>query len=289
MQLRQSLECPVCYHVRRGDIFQCKTGHLVCGSCYSKLPANLCPLARCGFDNPPRHNLAVEQIVAGGGVAIDCDNADHGCVYKGVGQELEEHLPECPHRKVPCPQTVCQKRICLNKLDRHFATSPNHGVICATRPFGHYIELPVSEARKFELMLMSPPQKKGVTFYHQMVVREGTWFAWVKVKGGAREAGRWSCSVSVKGISATDQQVHPIDRTVEEVLESGQYLALTKQQARSIAKPDGAGRSRLLKYLIGVKYLIAEKEDEESEEESEKESEEESEEESDEEEEMEEA
>ena len=27
--LRQTLECPVCYLVRRGEVYQCKLGHSV--------------------------------------------------------------------------------------------------------------------------------------------------------------------------------------------------------------------------------------------------------------------
>jgi len=289
LKLRETVECPVCYHVRRGDIYQCKKGHSVCGSCFTKLPAQLCPLARCDYDRPPRHNLMAEQIIARGGVAMDCDNADQGCLETGVGQALEEHLPECLYRKVPCPDTYCQKRIRLNKLDRHLVTS--HWTPCQARflvsklkrrldtSHNHRVErhfrqasslyqtgkFSVSEKRK-DWKLKMPREKKGVYFYEQMVVREGTWYAWVQVEGGAREAARWTCSVSVKGISATDQQVHPIDRTVEEVLNSGQFLALAMQQVRHLAKPNGAGSSRLL----SVEYRIAEKEEEESEEEFEK-------------------
>ena len=90
---------------------------------------------------------------------------------------------------------------------------------------------------------------KRVSFYGQMVVRGGTGFTWVTVKGGAREAARWTSDVSVQGIAATDLEVHPIDRTVEEILESGKYLALTRQQVRNIKTPPR------------VEYSITEKED----------------------------
>jgi len=261
LKLRETVECPVCYHVRRGDIYQCKKGHSVCGSCFTKLPAQLCPLARCEYDRPPRHNLMAEQIIARGGVAMDCDNADQGCLETGVGQALEEHLPECLYRKVPCPDTYCKKRIRLNKLDRHLdGTSHNHRVKRHFRPCSKFS---VSEKRNKDWKLKMPQEKKGVSFYKQMVVREGTWYAWVQVEGGAREAARWTCGVSVKGISATDQQVHPIDRTVEEVLNSGQFLALPKQQAKHLAC---CRRSE----APAVEYRIAEKEEEESEEEFEK-------------------
>jgi len=236
--LRQTLECPVCYLVRRGEVYQCKLGHSVCGSCFTKLPAQLCPLARCGYDRPPRHNLMAEQIIAGGGVALDCENADHGCLFKGVGEEQTGHLPECLFREVPCPVTDCQVRVRLSELAGHIATSPDHVV---EEGGSYWLELldRSFEARNADCQSMEQ-LVFGKTFYEQVVVREGTYYAWVKVVGGAREAARCTCDVTAGGIdditamTVKNRQVHPIDRTVEEVLESGQYLSFTMQQARSI-------------------------------------------------------
>jgi len=238
--LRQTLECPVCFLVRRGEVYQCKMGHSVCGSCHSKLPAQLCPLARCGYDRPPRHNLTAEQIIAGGGVALDCENADHGCLFKGVGEDQKGHLPECLFREVPCPATDCQVMVRLSELAGHIATSPDHVVTTSW-----WRRVARTEARNADCGL-SMEQVFGKTFYEQVVVREGTYYAWVKVVGGAREAARCTCDVTAWGIdditagaiAVKNRQVHPIDRTVEEILESGQYLSFTKQQARSIAEPN---------------------------------------------------
>jgi len=115
-QLRGTLECPVCFHVRNVAVYTCKMGHSVCGRCYTRLPSaptKLCPMARCGYDAPPRRNLAMEQVIAGGGVPVDCDNAEHGCQETGMG---EEHEQECLHREVPCPKTNCQVKIRLAEL-----------------------------------------------------------------------------------------------------------------------------------------------------------------------------
>ena len=79
---------------------------------------------------------------------------------------------------------------------------------------------------------LTTQQSDGATFYKQVVAREGTWFAWVMVEGGAREAAGWTCDVSAdnEAFAAKNLEVHPFDRTVEEILDSGQYLALTRQQ-----------------------------------------------------------
>jgi len=75
-------------------------------------------------------------------------------------------------------------------------------------------------------------QTKDGTFYVQLVVRGGTFFAWAMVKGGAKEAAVWSCDVSVGELAYRGLQVHPIDSTVEDILESGQFLAIARQQAK---------------------------------------------------------
>ena len=93
-------------------------------------------------------------------------------------------------------------------------------------------------------------------FYQQLVVREGTFFAWVTVVGGGKEAARWTCDMSVGNIAARNQQVHPIDRTVEEVLDSGEYLSLAGQQARRLAIPHEIGGGGI---YICVDYAITEK------------------------------
>ena len=168
------------------------------GSCFTWLPAapaKLCPLAWCGFDNPPRHNLMAEQTNS---VAIDCKNADQGCLYKGVGEELEEHKSEWPHRVVPCPWTHCQVRplgaglLRLSELERHIATSPDHVV----EEGGPYC---FTEARNADWGL-------SMDKLVQVVVREGTYYAWVKVVGGAREAARWTCDVNM---AATQVNIEP--------------------------------------------------------------------------------
>ena len=66
----------------------------------------------------------------------------------------------------------------------------------------------------------------------------------------------------VGGLAYKGLQVHPIDRTVEEVLESGEYLSfarqqarkLARQQARKLAMPQEAGGFKLC-----VIYAVAEK------------------------------
>ena len=85
---------------------------------------------------------------------------------------------------------LSQSLVHLSRLDRRVATSP-----CST-----------------------------AQLFRQLVVRGGTWFVWVKVVGGAREAAGWTCDVHVGDICARGLKMHPVNRTVKKVLETGQYL-----------------------------------------------------------------
>jgi len=245
LQLRQSLECPVCFHVRSGAVYICKMGHSVCGFCYTKLssaPAKLCPMARCGYDASPRRNLALEQIIAGGGVARDCDNADHGCLKTGVGEGVEEHKQECLYREVPCPNPDCQVKIRMSELNSHFAASAH--VVRQMKNNDSFINFKVRKESRTEDNLdwsLGTRETKYGTFYLQRVKREGTYYAWAVVVGGAKEAAKWSCDLSVGGVAFRGLQVHPIDNTVEDILESGQFFAIARQQARQLANPWGEG------------------------------------------------
>lgn len=54
------LQCPVCYEIPSGQIFQCNEGHHVCGRCKARL--DLCPVCRSLFFGT--RNYAMEELIA---------------------------------------------------------------------------------------------------------------------------------------------------------------------------------------------------------------------------------
>merc|ERR1711915_168319 len=57
--IEESLQCPVCYCVPSGQVFQCQHGHVICNGCRSRL--HFCPVCRVRMQVPIR-NLALEKL-----------------------------------------------------------------------------------------------------------------------------------------------------------------------------------------------------------------------------------
>ncbi|XP_068628541.1 uncharacterized protein [Battus philenor] len=60
LNLDDLLQCPVCYEIPTGQIFQCNEGHHVCGRCKARL--DVCPVCRALFFGT--RNYAMEELIA---------------------------------------------------------------------------------------------------------------------------------------------------------------------------------------------------------------------------------
>ncbi|CAK1599777.1 unnamed protein product [Parnassius mnemosyne] len=60
LNLEDLLQCPVCYEIPTGQIFQCNEGHHVCGRCKARL--DVCPVCRALFFGT--RNYAMEELIA---------------------------------------------------------------------------------------------------------------------------------------------------------------------------------------------------------------------------------
>lgn len=60
LNLDDLLQCPVCYEIPSGQIFQCNEGHHVCGRC--KMRLDVCPVCRALFFGT--RNYALEELIA---------------------------------------------------------------------------------------------------------------------------------------------------------------------------------------------------------------------------------
>uniref|UniRef100_A0A0N5C910 E3 ubiquitin-protein ligase n=1 Tax=Strongyloides papillosus TaxID=174720 RepID=A0A0N5C910_STREA len=99
-----AFECPVCMEYMVPPLYQCGSGHLVCGSCRPKL--NCCP--SCRGPVPNVRNLAMEKIAAT--IYFPCKYNGNGCLDAFAASEKLSHEEGCEYRPYccPCPGASCR-------------------------------------------------------------------------------------------------------------------------------------------------------------------------------------
>ncbi|XP_028165759.1 uncharacterized protein LOC114356665 [Ostrinia furnacalis] len=115
------LQCPVCYEIPTGQIFQCNEGHHVCGRC--KMRLDMCPVCRALFFGT--RNYAMEELIAnvrklrafklGGKVTTGTDAAESSTPASTettepgiVNEEEEEPTPESSNQVVIRAPQACK-------------------------------------------------------------------------------------------------------------------------------------------------------------------------------------
>jgi len=110
--INEELECPVCYKIPRGPIFQCNRGHIVCKHCRTSLA--ICPQCKATLKHNVR-SLVAEKIRDK--VPLPC--IFEGCEVQMRREELEKHEKICASRDVLCPVMSCGLMIAMPKLAEH--------------------------------------------------------------------------------------------------------------------------------------------------------------------------
>ena len=73
----EKYQCPVCWEVPPGNIFQCQEGHFYCEDCFNGITNDKCPICRVDLILPIR-NRALEDVIRD--EVFDCKN--DGCTKK---------------------------------------------------------------------------------------------------------------------------------------------------------------------------------------------------------------
>lgn len=149
-EIREYLECPVCYHVPRpgAPIFACAQGHMICDQCRPQV--DHCPICRISItvENQQRLYFA-ERLIENKIPAqckfthlgcevelighllmqhengrcpfepINCDYDHRGCDEKISRARKSEHIKSCIFRLVDCPIPECKVQIMQKKLVKH--------------------------------------------------------------------------------------------------------------------------------------------------------------------------
>jgi len=138
--LKHLITCIICKELIIDEIYQCKHGHLYCQTCIRKI--SKCALCSIIIDGSIRC-LPVEQLrdhlelqCQNKGCEITtqqfkkhkkeckfnpCINAD--CIFQGTENELKQHIPICPLRKIKCLfRDGCERVLTKETMRLHLET-----------------------------------------------------------------------------------------------------------------------------------------------------------------------
>ena len=114
-ELRQHLECKICYNDMIGNILQCQNGHLICQACAKS--CNTCPY--CKNAGVFTRNLAMENLLQNH--TVRCPHKE--CSIACKRQKMNEHIKICKQRPMMCPccnQSIwCDNSSILDHLKVH--------------------------------------------------------------------------------------------------------------------------------------------------------------------------
>lgn len=97
-QLTQFFECPVCLTYMQPPIFQCTSGHNICGQCNNRVMK--CPLCR----GPKAGRIVVLEKLSLN-IRFPCQFASDGCTFTAKSCALKNHEIGCQFSCRTCPMS----------------------------------------------------------------------------------------------------------------------------------------------------------------------------------------
>lgn len=93
--MEEHLLCPICKDVPHSEVFQCRSGHLICSLCIAQCVS--CPTCRLPYETPRIRNRVLENILDT--MEFECPRKDKGCPLKLRRGQIERHsAAECLFR-----------------------------------------------------------------------------------------------------------------------------------------------------------------------------------------------
>ena len=239
-KLRSYLECPVCLLLPRSNIFVCTNGHKICESCYNKLKggerAKTCPQGGCTYDRPPRRARDAEAMIENSDFNLGCSRP--GCLVEMKKGELDVHEISCVFRKVPCPDMSCDKKVQYKWLDLHFKEKHKDSTILSRPILNSLLNEHVMTRSNLNRACIIY-QEAGFVFYPTLVIKDGLWYFWIKMKTDQVAAASWAYHAKCENVELEllvefTGGVHPVDLGLKEIIESGQYMILNKQKVMKL-------------------------------------------------------
>jgi len=180
-----------------------------------------------------------------------------GCNVELKKDQIEAHERKCIFRTVICPLVSCQNKVLFKNIDLHIQLRHGHTTVTRTQP---NIELTMNEG-----MLDDPDRnwllytylENRVQFYPVFVKRNGLCYFWISIKDNAEAASKWVFTAKAKSDENKFEMqvtglVHPVDMTVDEIIETGQYLLMNRKSVEKLMfVKENSGSRR-----IGITFIV---------------------------------
>lgn len=258
------LQCPVCYEIPTGHIFQCNEGHNVCGRC--KVRLSVCPVCRALFFGT--RNYAMEELIAnvrklrafklGGKVTRGLLASDSSSTpARDSGSDNAEYLGEDENNDNqnsvvapnPCKglfRCLCCKngnsiRLPAARLLNHLRYFHSPELLEGRAEGGEYLQAWQISTTLGKLVTAIKISNMGIFFLTIEIFSDNILYAWLTMAASPWVANGFSYTVTISG---NDREAIFIDnvwsvRSCEGSLKKrGHCLLVSGSDARALTAPD---------------------------------------------------
>jgi len=181
------MECPVCFKLPRGQIFQCERGHHVCSDCRAKLTD--CPVCRIPLGQS--RNLLAEKILAK--MSHTCKFTTYGCTFEEKIAALESHEQDCKHRLICCPSLHCKTRVSMAQLLQHLEdkhqVAEQYKTTSKTLRSKTNLEVKLDRTHDRTYFIKPVHMQVGDRHFFREALRttDGRWYMWLYMLGSKKD------------------------------------------------------------------------------------------------------
>ncbi|CAG7823636.1 unnamed protein product [Allacma fusca] len=193
-QVQEVLECPVCFEIPRPPIYNCYTGHIICGGCKGKIRE--CPLCRQEYSDS--RNYVAEKLAES--CTFKCPFAEQGCDAMIKLAQEARHSNDCNYRPLGCEVFPCKtSEVAYKDYISHMKTK-HHSQFAPVNHWKATREVFVKKVDRLMQQGYRPPYVltcHGNTFLQYTQAVGGKMWFWVSLLGTPEEAARYKITMAL--------------------------------------------------------------------------------------------